>query len=173
MILVFTGNGKGKTTAALGQALRAVGQKKRVIMFQFIKSKSFLSGEDHAVKRLGRKLQIIKGGKGFVGILGDKLPKKVHKAAAQLTLKKIQAAVASRRFDLVVLDEVNVALALNLISKREVVRFVKNTPREIDLILTGRMAPKELIKVADLVTNFDEVKHPFREGKKARKGIEY
>ncbi|MBI2633982.1 MAG: cob(I)yrinic acid a,c-diamide adenosyltransferase [Parcubacteria group bacterium] len=173
MILVFTGNGKGKTTAALGQALRAIGQGRRVIVFQFIKSNAFRSGEDHAVKRLGRKLRIIKGGKGFVGILGDKLPKKVHKAAARLTLKKVQTALATKKFDLVVLDEVNVALALNLISKREVVRLVKSTPREIDLILTGRMAPRELIQVADLVTNFEEVKHPFHEGTKARRGIEY
>lgn len=173
MIYIFTGNGKGKTTAAIGQAIRAFGQGKRVLIVQFIKSKKIPSGEDKIISKLGKRFQLVKGGKGFVKILGDKLPFKKHKIAAENTLKIAKKAIFSDKFDLIVLDEINVALNLNLISENKVISLLKKIPENLDLILTGRGAKKELIKIADLVTEFKEVKHPFRKGILGKRGREF
>lgn len=173
MILLFTGNGKGKTTAAFGQALRVVGQGRRAIIFQFIKSKQWPTGEEQALKVFGSKLRLVKGGKGFVGIMGDKLPFLVHKKAAKETLKRAKKVILSRKYNLVVLDEINVALSLKLLSLSEVTKVVKSVPKGVDLILTGRGAPKSLMKIADLATNFQEVKHPFKKGVLGKRGREY
>ncbi len=173
MIFVFTGNGKGKTTAAIGQGIRAVGQGKRVLMIQFIKSKKWPTGEEKTIQSLEPKFQLIKGGEGFVGIMGDKLPREVHELAARETLKIAKNAIHSGEFDLIILDEVNVAISLNLIKLREVLEILKKAPSEVDLILTGRGAPKELIKIADLATECKEIKHPFKKGVLAKIGVEY
>ncbi len=173
MIFLFTGNGKGKTTAALGQALRVVGQGGKAIIIQFIKSKNWPTGEEKSLKIFGAKLRLVKGGKGFVGIMGDKLPIKIHKAAAKKTLALARKAIASQKFDLIVLDEINVALSLKLITIKEVLKIIKNLPSGLDLILTGRGAPRELIRRASLVTSFQEVKHPFQKGIWGKKGTEY
>ncbi len=173
MVLLFTGEGKGKTTSALGQALRVVGQGGRAIVIQFIKSKSWPTGEGEALKVFGSKLRLIKGGRGFVGIMGDKLPFLVHKKAAGETLKRAKKEIFSKKYNLVVLDEINVALSLKLLSLAEVLKLVKSAPKGLDLILTGRGAPRELVKIADICTNFQEVKHPFQKGVWAKKGIEY
>ena len=173
MIYVFTGPGKGKTTSAIGQAIRALGQKKKVLMVQFIKSPDFLSGEDRIISRFGQKFQLFKGGKGFVKILGDKFSFKEHKIAAKKTLAKAKKAIFSKEFDLIILDEINVALSLKLISKKEVLKILKKAPENLDLILTGRGCPKEIIEMADLVTEFKEIKHPFQRGVLAKPGSEY
>ncbi len=173
MIIVFTGPGKGKTTTALGQGLRAMGQGKRVICYQFIKSKDYKTGEEETIKTFGDKFKLIKGGRGFVGILGDKLPRKVHEEAALSTLNEVQKAIASSKWDVVILDEVNVATSLKLINPSNVVKIIKQAPPEKIIILTGRGAPKIFIRHADLCTYFIEVKHPFKKGVKARKGVEY
>jgi cob(I)alamin adenosyltransferase len=175
MIAVFTGNGKGKTTAALGQMLRAVGQDKKAIMFQFIKG-PWISGEHKFFEKYPMfkgKFEIHRGGKGFVGILGDKLPFQVHKKAAQETLKMAQKAIQSRKWDVVVLDEVNVAVSLRLIKASDVLKVIKNEPREMIIILTGRNAPKSFIKRSDLASEVREIKHPFNKGKKAQVGFEF
>jgi cob(I)alamin adenosyltransferase len=173
MLFLFTGNGKGKTTAALGQALRAIGQGRKVAIFQFIKSKKWPSGEEFALAVFGKKIKFFKGGKGFVRIMGDKLPFSLHKKAAEETLKKAQKTILSKKYHLVILDEINVALSLKLISIKKVLKLIKMTPEKIDLILTGRGAPKTLIERADLVTEFKEIKHPFTKGIIAQKGREY
>lgn len=173
MILIFTGNGKGKTTSAIGQAVRVIGQGGRVAILQFIKSKKWPSGEDSALLTFGRKLKFFKGGKGFVGIMGDKLPFSVHKRAAKETLRKARKIILSRKYNLVVLDEINVALALGLLQLNDVLKLIKRLPKEMDLILTGRGAPESLIKKADLVTDFKEIKHPFSKGVWGKKGREY
>jgi cob(I)alamin adenosyltransferase len=116
---------------------------------------------------------LIKGGKGFVGIMGDKLPFKVHKKAAEKTLDLAKKIIVSKKYNLVVLDEINVALSLKLIKLKDVVDIIKLTPKGVDIILTGRNAPKTLIKKADLVTNFEEVKHPFQKGVWGKRGVEY
>lgn len=173
MILVFCGDGKGKTTSAIGQGIRALGQKKKVAMLQFIKSSKFPSGEDQILSQLGEDFFYYKGGRGFVGIMGDRLPFFEHSRAAQDTLEKARRIIASQKFDLVILDEINVALKLGLLSKKEVLEVLASAAEKTDLILTGRGAPKKLIDLADLVTNFEDVKHPFQKKVPAKKGIEY
>lgn len=175
MIVVFTGNGKGKTTATIGQMLRAVGHGKKAIMFQFIKG-PWISGEHKFLdnyKTLKGKLEIHRGGKGFVGILGDKLPFAVHKKAAQNTLKVASVAIKSGKWDIVALDEVNVAVSLGLIKSADVLKVIKNEPQKMIIILSGRYAPKSFIKRADLATEMKEIKHPFNKGKKAEVGFEF
>ncbi|MEK7566421.1 MAG: cob(I)yrinic acid a,c-diamide adenosyltransferase [Patescibacteria group bacterium] len=172
MIIVFTGNGKGKTTAALGQAIRALGQGKKVLVIQFIKG-PWISGEDKFAKKI-KNLRIIKTGKGFVKILGDKLPFKKHRASAQEGLQLAKKSIASKKYDLIILDEINNAVDLKLLKASDVLKIIKFLPEKTDLILTGRNAPKSLIRIADLVTEMKEIKHPFQKNKKsARAGIEF
>ena len=171
MILVFTGNGKGKTTAAIGQAVRAVGQGKRAVIIKFIKG-PWVSGEDNFAKK-NSKLEIIRTGKGFVKILGDKLPFSDHKKAAEEGLKIADQAIKNKKYDLIILDEINNAVELKLVSAKKVLDILKNLPSGIDVILTGRNAPKSFIQKADLVTEMKEIKHAFNKGALAKKGLEY
>lgn len=171
MIIVYTGNGKGKTTASLGQAIRALGEGKKVLMIQFIKG-PWISGEDifiSKIKNKKSKFQIIKGGKGFVGIMGDRLPRSIHKKAAKESLKLADKAISDKRYDLVILDEVNVAINLKLISEKDVIKTVKKAAN-ISVILTGRNAPKKIIDLADIATEMKEIKYKF---KPAKEGVEY
>lgn len=192
MIVVFTGNGKGKTTASLGQAMRAIGRGKKVLMIQFIKG-PWRSGEDEFVKNLKNQeaginknnpellsglenlygFDIKKMGKGFVGILGDSLPKEEHERAAEEALDFFEKTVAEKKYDLIILDEVNVAISLGLVAVSRVLEAVKKVPDEIFVLLTGRYAPKELIDVAHLVTEMKEVKHPFNDGKMAKIALDF
>ena len=172
MLIIVTGNGKGKTTSALGQALRAVGEYKRAIMFQFIKG-PWVSGEDRSAERLKPDFEIVKGGKGFVGILGDTLPREEHEKAAEDTWKKVTDAVKSRVYDLVIADELNVALHLNLLPLEPVLMFLKEHKDTLDIMVTGRDAKEEIVELADLVSEVKEIKHPFNKGEVARRGIEY
>jgi cob(I)alamin adenosyltransferase len=187
MIFVFTGNGKGKTTAALGQAMRALGQDKRVLMIQFIKG-PWKSGENYFADKFqipNSEFRIIPAGKGFVKILGDKLLLSEHKKAGQKALKLARAAIQSKKWDLIILDEINVAVDLKLIRAGDVLKILKfvrsssghsdefAVSDRVDVILTGRNAPKSFIKAADLVTEMKEVKHPFRRGKLAKRGIDF
>src|SRR3989338_7911597 len=129
MLLVFTGNGKGKTTAALGQALRSVGEGKRVLMIQFIKG-PWKSGEDESAKLLAPDFVLKKMGRGFVGILGDTLPREEHVKAAEEGLALARREIECGQWDVVILDEINNAVNLNLIPKEkvlEIIDFVKRT----------------------------------------------
>ena len=172
MILVFTGNGKGKTTAALGQALRAVGENKKVIMIQFIKG-PFKSGEDESVKRLSPDFSLVKGGVGFVGILGDEHKIEEHKEAAEKTWQMCKDAVMGKEYDIVIMDEINNAMDLKLIKKDKIKEFLEKYKKDVDLILTGRNAPNWLMDMADLVTEMKDIKHPFKKNVKAKRGIEF
>jgi len=175
MIIVFTGNGKGKTTAALGQAMRVLGRGKSVLVIQFIKG-PWRSGEDEFATTyhiLPTTFCIKKMGLGFVGILGDKLPRGDHAKAAEKALKYFKTELASGKWHLIVLDEINVAVSLGLLKAAQVVRAVKKFPKNKILILTGRNAPKEFIKMADLATEMKEIKHPYRKGKKAKFAVEF
>src|SRR3989344_6319884 len=131
MLIVITGNGKGKTTSAWGQALRAVGEGRRVLMYQFIKG-PWKSGEDASAKRLSPHFKLIKGGKGFVGILGDPYPRAVHIKAAEKTWKEIKHAVTSGKYHLVIADELNVALSLKLLKLKDVLPFLKKHKNNLD-----------------------------------------
>jgi cob(I)alamin adenosyltransferase len=179
MIIVFTGNGKGKTTASLGQMVRVVGRGKRALMIQFIKG-PWRSGEDEFSDKFqatGDMFKIRKMGKGFVGILGDKLPREEHEKAAREALEFFTQEVAKdparEGWQLIVLDEVNVAVSLGLITANDVLEAIKDFPEERLLILGGRGAPQEFVDRADLVTEMREIKHPYNEGKLAKLGIEF
>ncbi len=175
--MVFTGNGKGKTTAAIGQAVRALGQGERVFMIQFIKSDRYPSGEDRVLAgclaAACGQMHFEKAGLGFVGILGDALPREAHRKAAEAALAKARDAACSGAYDLVILDEVNVALDLHLLSLDEVTAFLDAVPDGVDVIFTGRYAHSEILFRADLATRCDELSHVYRRGVPARKGIEY
>lgn len=175
MIVVFTGDGKGKTTSCLGHMMRAAGQKKRTLMLQFIKG-PWISGEHIFLDthtKLKKYIKIVRGGKGFVGILNDSLPFATHKKAAQKTLERAKKEILSKKYDLIVLDEVNVAVSLKLLKASEVLAVVKKVPRDKVIILSGRYAPTSFVRVADLVTEMKEIKHPFHKGKKAAIGFEF
>lgn len=210
MVIIFTGNGKGKTTAALGQAFRTLGRGKRVLMIQFIKG-PWKSGEDELVHKFktqkskfsaeggsppeadgpqahasGGKtsvfledlenfydFEIRKLGLGFVGILGDQLPKERHAEAARAALDVFKRDMGQGTWDMIILDEINVATSLGLLTKEEVLEALKPVPDEKFVILTGRGAPQEFIDRADLVTEMKEIKHPFNDGKMAKIAMEF
>lgn len=173
MLIVITGDGKGKTTAAIGQAIRALGQGQKVFMAQFIKSESYPSGEDAILKAFRPRVKFLKGGKGFVGILGDKLPFAEHRAAAKKTFAEFTRALRARAYGLYILDELNVALKLKLISLGDIVPVLRGIPEDVNVIVTGRGIHPLIAQMADLVTECKEVKHPFRQKVAARKGLEY
>jgi len=172
LVIVYTGNGKGKTTAALGLALRATGYDMRVCMLQFIKG-SWHSGELDSSKKLEPNFELVPVGKGFVGILDDNSPKEVHEKYAEEALKTCREKIFSGKYNVVILDEVNYAINLGLISVYEVIKLIKEKPDNLDLILTGNHAKNEIIELADLVTEMKEIKHPFKSGIKAKKGIDF
>ncbi len=172
MLIVITGNGKGKTTSALGQALRVVGDGGKVIMYQFIKG-TMKSGEDGSVKHLHPEFEIIKGGLGFVGIRGDTHPRSEHIKAAEKTWSAAKKAIESKKYDFIALDELNVALDLKLLKLAPVVSFLKKNKARVNIMVTGRYANKKIIGLGDIVSEVKDVKHPFQKGVGARKGIEY
>ena len=172
LTIVYTGKGKGKTTAALGIVLRAIGYEKKICMIQFIKG-SWHYGEMDSSKRLEPEFEMVAVGKGFVGIIDDKSPKEDHKKIAQEAIKISNEKIQSGNYNIVILDEINYAVNLGLISVDDVLTLIKSKPKELDLILTGNYAKDEIIDVADLVTEMREIKHPFQRGIKAKKGIDF
>jgi cob(I)alamin adenosyltransferase len=172
LTIVYTGKGKGKTTAALGIVLRAVGYEKKVCMIQFIKG-SWHYGEMTSSKKLEPDFEMITIGKGFVGIIDDKTPKEDHKEIAKEAIKISNEKIQSGNYDIVILDEINYAVNLDLISVKDVLNLIKSKPQKVDLVLTGNYAKEEIIEIADLVTEMREIKHPFQRGIKAKKGIDF
>jgi len=172
LTIVYTGKGKGKTTAALGIVLRAVGYEKKVCMIQFIKG-SWHYGEMTSSKKLEPEFEMITIGKGFVGIIDDKTPKEDHKEIAKEAIKISNEKIQSGKYDIVILDEINYAVNLDLISVKDVLDLIKSKPQKVDLVLTGNYAKDEVIEIADLVTEMKEIKHPFQRGIKAKKGIDF
>ena len=172
LTIVYTGKGKGKTTAALGIALRATGYEKKTCMIQFIKG-SWHYGEMDSSKRLEPEFEMVAIGKGFVGIIDDKSPKEDHQKVAKEAIRISNEKIQSRNYDIVILDEINYAVNLNLISVDDVLNIIKRKPKEVNLVLTGNYAKNEIIEIADLVTEMKEIKHPFQQGIKAKKGIDF
>ena len=172
LTIVYTGKGKGKTTAALGIALRATGYNKKICMIQFIKG-SWHYGEMDSSKRLEPEFEMVAVGKGFVGILDDKSPKEDHEKIAQEAIKISNKKIQSGKYDIVILDEINYAVNLQLISVNDVMNLIKTKPENLDLVLTGNYAKDEVIEIADLVTEMKQVKHPFQRGIKAKEGIDF
>ncbi len=166
MIQVYTGNGKGKTTAALGLAVRAAGNGLKVYIAQFAKGKIY--GELKALKKI-KNIKIEQfGANCFI----KNSPSRKDMELAKAGLMKIKKVLLKRTYDVIILDEINIALKLGLLEKGEVVRLLKKAPKNLELILTGRYAPPEILKIADLITEMKEIKHYFARGIKARRGIE-
>ncbi|MCV0366699.1 MAG: cob(I)yrinic acid a,c-diamide adenosyltransferase [Nitrosopumilus sp.] len=172
LTIVYTGKGKGKTTAALGIALRAIGYEKRICMIQFIKG-SWHYGEMDSSKRLEPEFEMVAVGKGFVGIIDDKSSKEEHKEIANEAIRISNEKIQSGKYDIVILDEINYAVNLGLIPVDDVLNLIKSKPQEVNLVLTGNYAKDEVINLADLVTEMREIKHPFQKGIKAKKGIDF
>ena len=172
LVIVYTGNGKGKTTAALGLAIRAVGYEHKVCMLQFIKG-SWHYGEMDSSKKLEPNFELIAIGKGFVGILDDNSPREEHEKYAAEALRICREKINSGNYNVVILDEVNYAINLGLIDVQEIIKLIKEKPSNLDLVLTGRDVKEEIVELADLVTEMKEIKHPFKSGIKAKKGIDF
>jgi len=168
--MVFTGDGKGKTSAALGIALRAFGHKMSVSVIQFIKSKS-ATGESIAAKQLG--MEFVSLGKGFVIGSGSDFPLSEHRLAAEEALTEARQRMISGSLDILILDEINNAVHMGLVDIKAILDLVKNKPQNLHLVLTGRNAHPDLIAVADVVTEMHALKHPFDCGVRAQKGIDY
>jgi cob(I)alamin adenosyltransferase len=169
LLMVFTGNGKGKTTAALGLAMRAAGHGLKTCFIQFIKG-SWRYGELEAVKRYSDVIDFHVMGKGFTWESKD-LEK--DKAVARGAWQFAQEVIASERYHLVVLDEFTYLLKYGMVDLQPVLAVLANKPADLHVAVTGRDAPEELMTSADLVTQMREIKHPFQKGIKAQKGIEF
>lgn len=167
-IHIYTGTGKGKTTASLGLALRAAGAGLKVFIAQFIKLRK--CSEHKALEKFKDLITIRQYGTGF---LKAKVLTPSEKASAKKGLGDVKKALLSGQYDMVILDEVNIAIHYGLISADEVLKLFDKKPPATELIVTGRYADEKLIKKADLVTEMKEIKHYFKQGVKARKGIEY
>lgn len=171
LVIIYTGEGKGKTTAALGLVLRAAGYKKKCLIVQF--GKIWFTGELAGAKLLSPYVKIIQGGKGFIKILGDRLPLSEHKKTAAQTFDLVYNEMISGQWDVVVADEIIGMLKVKVLPSAKVVKLISDKPMGVDLILTGHHLPKALIKYADLVTEMREIKHPYQRGIMAKKGIDF
>ena len=166
LVQVYTGNGKGKTTAAIGQAIRALGRGYQVCFIQFFKRP--VSGEVKILKSFPN-LKLLHP----LPFYPTKKNQYFLKKKIKDILPEVSKIIKSENYDLVILDEINIALRNKLLEEREILNLIKNKPESVELILTGRGATEEIIKMADLVTEMKEIKHPLKKGVKAREGIEY
>ena len=167
LVMVNTGNGKGKSTAAFGMALRAVGQGLTVSVIQFIKGK-WKTGEMEAAQHLGFELMPM--GKGFTWESKNlEEDKELMRHGWNVASEKI----LSGGYDLIILDEINYVLGYGYVSAEDVIRVLQARPKHVHVVLTGRNAPEEIISIADCVTEMRDIKHPYRNGIPAQKGIDY
>ena len=167
-IQIYTGNGKGKTTAAFGLALRAVGAGMKIFIGQFVKGKTY--NENVAIVRHLKNITVKQYGLGCFIV---NTPTDDDIKAAGKGLDEMRKIIQKGKYDVVILDEVNIALYYKLIDIIDLLEIIKNRPEHVELVLTGRYAPQELIDKADLVTEMKEIKHYYRKGIEARNGIEY
>jgi len=173
LIIVYTGDGKGKTTAAVGLAVRAAGNRMRVFFQQFIKGQ-WKSGEREILHSIPN-VELAVTGKGFTieGLRDPRIPMEVHQDAAAAGWSYAKRLLAENAYDMIVLDEILGAVKANLVSLDELLQVIRTKPARLHLVLTGRGAPTELIELADLVSEVRPIKHPFEQGIKARRGIEF
>ena len=173
LVLVNTGEGKGKTTAALGLALRAAGHNQKVLIMQFIKGR-FDTGEFRIIKKLKPLIEIELLGKGFIRFKdGKPKPTSAQVENSSESFEYACKKVASGKYDMIILDEIINLMSYGLLKIEDIIHLIKNKPEKLCIVLTGRNAPRELLDIADTVTEMREVKHAFSRGVKARKGIEY
>jgi cob(I)alamin adenosyltransferase len=171
LIIVNTGPGKGKTTAAMGTALRAVGNGMKVLMLQFLKG-SWHYGELDAVKSFGGTWVMKQMGRGFVKVGGAETdPEDVR--LVEEAWSEAEKAIQSGEWDLIILDEINYAISYNMLDPAKVVAALKAKPEQVHVILTGRNAHASIVEIADTVTEMKQVKHAYEKGVLAQRGIEY
>ncbi len=175
LVQIYTGNGKGKTTAAFGLALRAAGQGNRVLVYQFLKPDSLATGERTAVQSLGDRIHIKALACEWNMATSPHDPQAIAQAQATIrnTLRKIAEEAQRRAFDVIVLDEIVYCLSQGLAGLEDVKRLIDGRDPAVEIVLTGRGATAELIDLADLVTEMKEIKHPVDKGMPTRRGIEY
>ena len=172
LVVVITGNGKGKTTSAMGMVLRACGHGLRSAIVQFMKGDLY-SGEWDGVKRLGDLVELHATGKGFCGIRGNPYSRDEHRANAQDAMALAREQMLSGRFDLIVLDEINNALKHRLVDLEQLLALLDARPPAVHLVLTGRHAAPEIIERADTVSEVNEIKHAYRREIEPQPGIDY
>jgi len=172
LIVVITGNGKGKTTSALGMALRACGHGMKVCIIQFMKGDLY-AGEWDGVKKMDCDIELVATGKGFCGIQGNPYPWAEHRANAQDAIDLVREKMLAGGFDLLVLDEINNALKLKLVDLEQVLDLLALKPPLMHLILTGRDAHPGVIELADTVSEVREIKHAYRKDIEPQPGIDY
>lgn len=172
LVIVYTGDGKGKTTASLGMCIRAAGHKKKIKIIQFIKG-TWHYGELDGIKLLSDYVELEQMGKGFVGIIDDKEDISTHIQAAEKAFERSREEMLSGKYDILILDELNVALKLNLLKVEAVLDLIKDKPEKLHLVITGRDAHEKVIELANLVTEMREIKHPFQEGILAQEGVDF
>jgi cob(I)alamin adenosyltransferase len=170
IVHVITGDGKGKTTASLGLALRAIGANKRVKIIQFMKTATF--SEHEAIKKFNLPIEVESFGIGFYKILGDNHTEAEHKKSCEDALEAARNTIRSKDYDLIVLDEINVALGFGLLNEKNIIDIL-NSASNCDIVLTGRKASIKIKKIAQLVSEVKCIKHYFDSGQDARKGIEF
>ena len=172
LLVVLTGNGKGKTSSALGMALRASGHGMKVCIIDFMKGDMY-AGELDGIAKLAPNVELHLTGKGFCGIQGNHYPYKEHRANAQDAAKLAKEKISSGLYDMIILDEINNALKLRLVDLPQVIELIDAKPALTHLVLTGRDAHPEIIERADTVTEMREIKHAYRKGIEPQKGIDY
>lgn len=171
LTIIYIGDGKGKTSAAAGMAIRAAGTGFKVLYLQFVKG-DWPSGEREILSQL-KNVDVKLMGRGFVGILGDRKPLAEHIQAAQAAMKESIKSLKSKKYDLVILDEAISAVESDLLTVDDMVKIIKSKPKEIHLCMTGHKRIKKLIDLADLVTEMKMIKHPYYQGILAQRGIDY
>jgi cob(I)alamin adenosyltransferase len=172
LVVVLTGYGKGKTSSALGMVVRACGHGMKVCMLQFMKGDIF-TGEWEAVKKMDCEVELVPTGMGFCGIQGNPYSHAQHREAAQRALAMAKERIASGKYDLIVLDEINNAVHLKLVDLDQVIDLVRGKPPLLHLVLTGRDAAPEVIALADTVSEVKEITHAYRKGIEPQPGIDF
>ena len=170
-VIVLTGNGKGKTTSALGMAMRAVGQGMKVVMLQFLKG-TWTYGEMEIAKRLAPDFVLRPLGEGFIRVDAEN-PDPKDVTSARRAWEVCKEALFSGEYGMVVFDELNSTISYGLLPVEEVLVALEQRPDKVHVVITGRDAHPDLVEFADLVTEMTEVKHPYQQGLRARRGIEY
>ena len=172
LIVVITGYGKGKTTSALGMAVRACGHGMKVCIIQFMKGDLY-AGEWDGIRKMNCDIELHATGKGFCGIQGNPYPWAEHRDNAQDAVDLVREQMASGRFDIMILDEINNALKLKLVDLEQVLGILRDKPPLMHLVLTGRDAHPQVIELADTVSEITEIKHAYRQGIEPQPGIDY
>ncbi len=172
LLVVITGHGKGKTTSAMGMALRASGHGMKTCIIQFMKGDIY-SGEWDGVTLLDGLVELTATGKGFCGIEGNPYPHSEHRKNAQDAVALVLEKMASNQYDMLILDEINNALDLKLVDLDQVIEILDRRPAHLHMVLTGREAHEKVVERADTVSQVNEIKHAYRKGIEPQPGIDY